>query len=306
MNKRIKDITGFVFGELTVLKMADKKFHSNIGWTCQCSCGVVKDYNGQGLRKGETKHCGCMPTIKRGPKDISGQKFGRLLAIKPTGEMNKGGNFIWEFLCDCGNTTIRPSGGIIFGSTQSCGCFSLDSPNKGTHKMSKTKEYKSWTKIKERVFVPSCKSYPDYGGSGITMGEEFVKSFENFIEHVGLMPRDGVRYTIGRIDNSLGYVKGNMQWETDIQQARNKGKQVNNSSGFHGVSWDNKLWPNGLGSTLYAKVQWRDLDSTQRTKAFSVTKYGLLPAFKMACEYREEMIIQLNLQGAGYTETHGK
>jgi hypothetical protein len=41
-------------------------------------------------------------------------------------------------------------------------------------------------------------------------------------------------------------------------------------------------------------------------KKFSVKKLGLLPAFKAAVECRRKMIEELNGQGAGYTENHGK
>lgn len=41
------------------------------------------------------------------------------------------------------------------------------------------------------------------------------------------------------------------------------------------------------------------------SKKFSVKKYGLLPAFTMACQWREDKIKELNEQGAGYTERHG-
>lgn len=43
-----------------------------------------------------------------------------------------------------------------------------------------------------------------------------------------------------------------------------------------------------------------------RNKKFSVLKLGLLPAFRDAVMYRRKMIEELNAQGAGYTENHGK
>ena len=35
-------------------------------------------------------------------KDLKGQKFGHLVAIKPVGK-TKHGNLVWECKCDCGN-----------------------------------------------------------------------------------------------------------------------------------------------------------------------------------------------------------
>lgn len=38
---------------------------------------------------------------------------------------------------------------------------------------------------------------------------------------------------------------------------------------------------------------------------FSTHKFGNDEAFRLACEYRIEMVAELNRQGAGYTKTHG-
>ncbi len=57
--------------------------------------------------------------------DISGQKFGRLTALKQLGH-DKHGNSKWECLCDCGNTTTTVLTRLKTGHTQSCGCYRLD------------------------------------------------------------------------------------------------------------------------------------------------------------------------------------
>ena len=56
-------------------------------------------------------------------KDITGERFGKLVAICNTNEKTKQGGYKWLCLCDCGNTTVvgidnlRKNGG-----TRSCGC----------------------------------------------------------------------------------------------------------------------------------------------------------------------------------------
>lgn len=55
-------------------------------------------------------------------KDISGKKFGRLLAIKPVFYQDIHGGAAWEFLCDCGNYHIADSYTVSSGRTSSCGC----------------------------------------------------------------------------------------------------------------------------------------------------------------------------------------
>lgn len=55
-------------------------------------------------------------------KDLSGQKFDRLTAVRPTGE-RKRGYVVWECRCDCGNTVFVPSGWLLSGGVKSCGCL---------------------------------------------------------------------------------------------------------------------------------------------------------------------------------------
>ena len=59
-------------------------------------------------------------------KDISGQRFGRLVAIRPTEERRRG-LVMWECKCDCGNMTYKVSKDLIYGSARSCGCLQKES-----------------------------------------------------------------------------------------------------------------------------------------------------------------------------------
>lgn len=53
--------------------------------------------------------------------DLSGQKFGKLTALKDVGRTNSG-NILWECLCECGRTHIVAQGNLRYGNTKSCGC----------------------------------------------------------------------------------------------------------------------------------------------------------------------------------------
>jgi hypothetical protein len=58
-----KDITGEVFGELTVLGYAGVKRHpskkTSSLWVCRCACGKEIIAHGVNLKKGTAKTCGC-------------------------------------------------------------------------------------------------------------------------------------------------------------------------------------------------------------------------------------------------------
>lgn len=57
-NHNFKDITGSVFGRLTVLGYAGS-LDAAARWHCQCACGVNVIVLADKLRRGETKSCGC-------------------------------------------------------------------------------------------------------------------------------------------------------------------------------------------------------------------------------------------------------
>lgn len=213
--------------------------------------------------------------------------------------------------CSCGNEVEVTLGNLRSGHTTSCGCFKLTGQDNHNYKhgfTQKHKTYKAWCKIKERCYNPNSIDYPNYGAVGISMSETFKNDFISFYKELGEAPSK--EYSVDRIDYTKGYVEGNLRWATDSQQARNKGKMKNNSSGCTGVHWEDKIHPDGSNSTTYAVAQWKEYNEEgkqlNRKKSFSAKKLGLLPAFASAVEYREQMICKLNSLGYGYSDNHGK
>jgi hypothetical protein len=144
--------------------------------------------------------------------------------------------------------------------------------------------------------------------SGESSSDQF-NVYNTFYNEVGEPPDEMQKWSIDRIDYTKGYEQGNLRWATSQQQARNRGKQQNNTSGFHGVTWENKIHPNGINSTTYAVVQWKEFHNGKQKpckKSFSAKKHGLLPAFAMACQYRKDKINELNTKGYGYADNHGQ
>lgn len=67
-------------------------------------------------------------------KDISGVKFGSLLAVKPAPDYVKpNGKHItqWLCVCECGNTVVARQSNLLSGHSQSCGCARKRKPGKG-------------------------------------------------------------------------------------------------------------------------------------------------------------------------------
>ncbi len=57
--------------------------------------------------------------------DLTGKKFGRLVAIEPTSE-REDGKIIWKFKCDCGKTVLLNGSRVSRLQIKSCGCLLID------------------------------------------------------------------------------------------------------------------------------------------------------------------------------------
>jgi hypothetical protein len=114
------DLTGQSFGKLVVLENTGKRDkYGMILWHCRCDCGKEREVPGTLLKSGNTKSCGCGRARKL---DLTGRRFGRLVAIEDTGK-KAWGSYVWRCLCDCGNESEVSAGDLTAGRTKSCGCL---------------------------------------------------------------------------------------------------------------------------------------------------------------------------------------
>lgn len=76
MSKR-RDLTGQVFGRLTVIEVAEAKMHGRVAWQCACSCGNKTTVLGWSLTSGNTKSCGCYVRVASRRRTIARFKMAR-------------------------------------------------------------------------------------------------------------------------------------------------------------------------------------------------------------------------------------
>lgn len=114
------DLTGQQFGELTALERTGERRGTSVVWLCQCSCGRRIKVASSSLVSGKTKSCGHTRAT-----DLTGQRFGRLVALKPMRmELEPGQQGVpWLCRCDCGCVAVGLSISLTCGRKLSCGCI---------------------------------------------------------------------------------------------------------------------------------------------------------------------------------------
>ena len=146
-------------------------------------------------------------------KNLSGKKFGKLLAIEPTKTRTISGKIVWKCLCDCGNVTYVNCWDLSSSNTKSCGCTNRERFKSGLRRLpngqaSRNKLFSNYSlnakkrhlgfEISLDEFEILVKSNCYYCGKKPNQVFKFKGSNGNYIYN-----------GIDRVDNSLGYTVDN-------------------------------------------------------------------------------------------------
>jgi hypothetical protein len=166
--------------------------------------------------------------VGRKPKDLTGQRFGRLVAVELTDERQNGGA-VWLCRCDCG-TTIKMASASLRNGTRSCGCLGFG-PGRSATRRGGVGSLAGGALTHERQLRHNTESrFDKYRRAALKRGYAWRLSFAEFTalisgechycgaapaqEHVaqiGLTDGEPLVYNgIDRVDNAKGYEAGNV------------------------------------------------------------------------------------------------
>ena len=195
--------------------------------------------------------------------------------------------------CVCGGKRIVSLSNLKTGRVKSCGCLhreraSLLGKANAVHGESHTApEYRAWASMLDRCYRQEHEHFDRYGGRGITVCEEWRRSYSSFLGHIGRRPSP--RHSLDRINNDGGYVPGNVRWATDREQNRNRAGVVRLEHG--GILLPVTAWADRVGiaaTTIKARI----------TRGWSIEQTLFLPPENKVLFSRDD-VSQL---GSGYRE----
>ena len=159
------DLTGKRFGKLIVLKKSENRKSGNSLWACQCDCGNLCEKPTGALNSGSATSCGCS---WRQPAVHEGDRFGRLIAIRPT-EKRSARAVVWECLCDCGKTVFVRTTSLTSGHTTSCGCVKQEMDDEKDFREILTYTDNTCIEFAKDISKPRSNTSSDTGTRGIIL-----------------------------------------------------------------------------------------------------------------------------------------
>lgn len=170
-------------------------------------------------------------------------------------------------LCDCGNTKEILLENVVSGHTKSCSCFRTKLHT--THGLSTHKIAKVRHAMISRCHNSKSKSYPNYGGRGISVCNEWRHNPQSFFDWMFSMGwKEGL--TLDRIDVDGNYCPENCRLITNLAQQNNR--RDTRLFTVDGVTKSISDWAR-FYNIPYTKLNWPTIRKTKR-KPFAYALYN--------------------------------
>lgn len=94
-------------------------------WLCTCECGKTVEKPISSVLRSHIKSCGCVFAnyVEARKKDLTNERYKKLLVIGKTGKRSESNLGIWLCECDCGGFIEIPTG--EWRTKSSCGCYAM-------------------------------------------------------------------------------------------------------------------------------------------------------------------------------------
>lgn len=129
--RKVVDLTGKIFGQLTVIERVKVPGENESHWKCKCSCGKEVIVIAGNLKKGQSQSCGCTAHKRRAAArviDLTGKQFGALTVLYMN-DRDFSSRISWHCKCECGNECDVDANNLTSGHTKSCGCRRKNIPS---------------------------------------------------------------------------------------------------------------------------------------------------------------------------------
>ncbi len=183
--------------------------------------------------------------------DITGKRYGKLVVLERGEDYVSPSGYVaanWICKCDCGKNVLVRGCNLKSGATTSCGCERILHPNRYVHGMKGSRLYSIWKGMKTRCFNENDASYPDYGGRGITLCDEWENDFLAFYTW-SVNNGYNERLSIDRINNNGNYCPDNCRWADRETQGNNQ--RTNHLLTYGGETLTMSQWAKKTGIGYY-------------------------------------------------------